>query len=38
MGLSAAGLIREGGLICESKTARETTDIIRQNENRYLKK
>ena len=44
MGLSAGGLIHGGGgggggLICGSrKTASETTEIIRQNENLYLKK
>ena len=39
MGLSAGGLTRGWGeLICGSKKASETTDIIRQNENLYLKK
>ena len=38
MGLSAGGLSMGGGLICGSqKRASETTDIIRQNENLYLK-
>ena len=37
MGVSTGGLIR-GGLICESKKVSETTDIIRQNENLFLRK
>ena len=40
LGLSARGLIRggEGGLICGSNKAGETTDITRQNENLCFKK
>ena len=36
MGLSAGGLIREGGLIYGSKEASETTNIIRKNEMKSL--
>ena len=39
MDLSAGGLIRgRGGLYAGQKKASETTDMIRQNENLYLKK
>ena len=37
MSPSAGGLISGGKLICGSKKASETTEIIRQDENLYLK-